>query len=248
MPILNGFRQNLRLLSLVLSPFLALPAAAELLDRGNGLIYDTVLDITWLQDASFGAGSSFDDADPFYPEDVTDGKMSWSNAVAWADSLIIGGATNWRLPSMDKNGDQETLGMDGIINCAVSTELECRDNEMGYMFFYNLNGVIDESYSGTEGPFINFNYTSWSSTVLLIDPTWIWGYVFGGVPFDTINAPTDGVYIGAWAVHDGDVATEYSLTAVTRVPFPPFTIIALGFSILILTLCLTPVGLGRSNG
>lgn len=50
---------------------------ATLYDRGGGLIYDDVLDITWLQDANYGAGSSYDDG-----TDTTDGKMTFDNAVA----------------------------------------------------------------------------------------------------------------------------------------------------------------------
>ena len=44
------------LVSLLLSQFFVSPALAALIDRGGGLIYDTVLDVTWLQDANYGAG------------------------------------------------------------------------------------------------------------------------------------------------------------------------------------------------
>jgi len=40
---------------------------AELIDRGGGLIYDTVLDITWMQDASYAQTSGYD----------ADGKVTW---------------------------------------------------------------------------------------------------------------------------------------------------------------------------
>ena len=60
------------------------PAGAPLIDRDNGLIYDDVLDITWLQDASFG------------------GNMNWNDSVAWADDLIFGGYDDWRLPSIEE--------------------------------------------------------------------------------------------------------------------------------------------------
>lgn len=45
-------------------------ANATLYDRGGGLIYDDVLNITWLQDANYA-----------------DGKMTWADADAWADGL-----------------------------------------------------------------------------------------------------------------------------------------------------------------
>jgi hypothetical protein len=62
------------------------PAHAGLIDLGNGLIYDPILDITWLQDANLGAGSTFDDG-----LSASDGRMTWDNAVAWAASLSVGG-------------------------------------------------------------------------------------------------------------------------------------------------------------
>ena len=39
---------------------------AELFDRGNGLIYDDVLDVTWLQDAQYAKISGYD-ADGMMP-------------------------------------------------------------------------------------------------------------------------------------------------------------------------------------
>lgn len=43
-------------------------ARATLIDRGSGLIYDDVLDVTWLQDANY-AGKS----------------MNWCESVSWSD-------------------------------------------------------------------------------------------------------------------------------------------------------------------
>lgn len=54
-------------------------ANAELQDNGNGLVYDTDLDITW------------------YNPKVS--SMSWDQAMAWAEGLTVGGVTGWRLPS-----------------------------------------------------------------------------------------------------------------------------------------------------
>ena len=91
---------------------LPMTVQASLIDRGlfdaDGnpggptvrLIYDEDLNITWLGDANFGAGSAFDDGTAFHPS-TTDGKMTWPNAVAWADSLTVGGFDDWRLPTAD---------------------------------------------------------------------------------------------------------------------------------------------------
>ena len=55
-------------------------AQAGLIDRGNGMIYDTELDITWIQDAT-----------------LSDLIGSYDQAVAWADQLVYGGYDDWRL-------------------------------------------------------------------------------------------------------------------------------------------------------
>ena len=75
---------------------LSLPAPAVLLDRGNGLLYDTVLDLTWLQDANPCDGCFL---------------MNWYDAVAWASNLEVAGATGWRLPKIrpDYSFDEPNL-------------------------------------------------------------------------------------------------------------------------------------------
>jgi hypothetical protein len=62
----------------------AINADAALYDRGGELIYDDVLNITWMQNANY-AGSA----------------MSWDNATNWADTFEYAGYNDWRLPSSD---------------------------------------------------------------------------------------------------------------------------------------------------
>lgn len=57
---------------------------AALYDRGGGLIYDSVLNITWLQNANYSGGT-----------------MTWDNAVDWADNLVFQNYNDWRLPYSD---------------------------------------------------------------------------------------------------------------------------------------------------
>jgi len=76
------------ILTLSLSQF----ASAALYDRGNGLIYDDDLDITWLQDANYAATSGYD----------VDGEMTWFDAVDWADQLTFSGYASWQLPTQSQ--------------------------------------------------------------------------------------------------------------------------------------------------
>ena len=62
-----------------------------LFDRGDGLIYDDVFAITWMQNANVASWTGVD----------TDGvasTLTWSDALAWSDALEFAGHSNWRLP------------------------------------------------------------------------------------------------------------------------------------------------------
>jgi hypothetical protein len=69
---------------ILLISFFSGAARSELIDKGNGLIYDTILDITWLTYANYAG--------------VT---MTWYDAVSWADDLVYSGYDDWRLPTSD---------------------------------------------------------------------------------------------------------------------------------------------------
>ena len=56
-------------------------ANAALYDRGNGMIYSSILDMTWIQDTT-----------PY-------GQMSWNDAVEWAANFEYAGYNDWRLPT-----------------------------------------------------------------------------------------------------------------------------------------------------
>jgi hypothetical protein len=53
------------------------------------MLYDDVHNITWLQDANYAKTSGYDG----------DGRMTWSAAKTWADNLVYGGFSDWRLAS-----------------------------------------------------------------------------------------------------------------------------------------------------
>lgn len=72
---------------------LTIASQATLIDKGNGLIYDDDLNITWLQDANyFGA------------------TMTWDEAYLWADNLVFQNYDDWRLPISDTCVDNNCVG------------------------------------------------------------------------------------------------------------------------------------------
>lgn len=154
---------------------------AALVNRGNGMLYDDVLDITWITDASLARNTHYDTLD-------------WWVASQWADDLVYGGYTDWRLPSMDLNGD----GI--IVDCIplISTEVTCRDNEYAYLFRqYDIS--LD-----TPGDFINIgDLHYWSRTENPVYPSLAYLYNLESGFQGTTSKIT--INRNALAVRDGDV-------------------------------------------
>lgn len=167
------------LLITILLVGLSNPAGAALIDRGGGMIYDSVLDITWLQDAGMG------------------GDRTWFGSRQWANSLSYGGYNDWRTPSMDLNGD----GL--VAYCAAMSEEACRDNELAYMFFYYLGGSEGDGRTGDQGLILNIQPIHWSASALASNPAEAWGFYYA-LGFRA-HIP-QGAFFAAWAVRDGDVS------------------------------------------
>ncbi len=70
------------LIAVLCSTLYSTTSNAELFDRGNGLIYDSVLNITWIQNAN--------------PTPTT---LYWADAYTWADGLVYEDFDDWRLPA-----------------------------------------------------------------------------------------------------------------------------------------------------
>ncbi len=167
-------------------------ANAALVSTLGGLaVYDTDRDISWLANANAAAGTTFDDG-----LNVTNGRMTWVSANAWAASLNVGGVTGWRLPS--------SLNSDGSEPCFG---LNCRDSEMGHLFYTELSGTYPNSilFNGDPDLALFSNVQAdffWSGTEFALNPDYAWFFSFhGGLQF---KGNVDAVLL-AWAVHSGDV-------------------------------------------
>ncbi|BCG64113.1 MAG: hypothetical protein methR_P1879 [Methyloprofundus sp.] len=86
--------------------------SAELIDRGNGMIYDTNQNLTWLQDA-----------------DVR-GKTSWYSSNEWAQNLEHGGFDDWRLPETTRYDDPTCVDRRIENGLFFDTLFECTGGEM----------------------------------------------------------------------------------------------------------------------
>ncbi len=173
---------------LVLFLILSVPNISKvvLIDRGNGLVYDAVLDVTWLRDAGLAQTSGYDG----------DGLMTWPCAREWVDSLNTNaywGLSNWRLPKADVNRD----GV--IVDCLYDSAEACIDNETGYMFYHNHISTF------SSGLFTNVSFTYyWTGTECSFLPTSAWTLRFD-YGYQGWHDKED-VSLAVWVVHDGDVS------------------------------------------
>lgn len=136
---------------------------ADLFERENFFIYDSDLNITWLKSANL------------YGD-----KMTWSQAVDWAENLDYQGYKDWRLPVSDGS----CLGYD------------CSDSEMGHLYY--SEGVTSDS----SGFFTDVQSSMyWSGTEDESDTTKAWRFHFGS----GYQGRSGKIYERyAWAVRDGD--------------------------------------------
>lgn len=194
-------------------------AQAALVDRGGGMLYDNVLNITWLQDANYAKTSGYD----------ADGRMNWSAAKTWADSLVFGGFSDWRLALNTGVGGESwdyNLSFNGTTDFGLN--ITSPKSELSYMYYVNLelkgvlnadgsqrsdygifgngtiNGSDDSTYGWADvGLVKNLQaWIYWSGTSITDDDAFTFEAFYG----DQYAGIKDQGDMFAWAVRDGDVA------------------------------------------
>jgi hypothetical protein len=182
---------------MILVAGLATPSHAILIDRGGGMIYDTDLNITWLQDANYVNTTGYDDT--LYGYD-NDGQLRWTDAMTWAQNLVYGGFDDWRLPRTLQPdptcSDQDGIGSHGF---------DCTGSELGHLYYTELGYPAHLITPRDTSPFFNVSLGRgyWTETEWTPSPTshaWFFTF-FGGA--QGIDSKDIAYYV--WAVRDGDV-------------------------------------------
>lgn len=201
------------LLALLVGSALSGAAQATLIDRGGGLIYDDVLNLTWLRDANYARTSGYD----------ADGLMNWADANTWAANLSYGGYSDWRLPTMIDTGTPGCNSAYSGTDCGYNVQTYSAGttySEMAYMYYVNLGnkggfdtfgspqsgfGLVDDPLNpNDESLFTNLqSFLYWSGLEYAPDTIEAWRFHthFG---FQDTNFKLIDYY--AWAVRPGDVA------------------------------------------
>lgn len=160
---------------------------SALVDRGGGLVYDNVLNVTWLQDASLS------------------GPQNWAGAVQWAQDLTFNDPirnvtySDWRLPTTTN------------LFSSIGWDLSGQSSEMAYMFYINLgySPIYGDPHlypdPSASSFFPNFVFRSyWSGTDADTEVPRAWYFHFH-TGLQDIDNQTEN-QSRAWAVRDGDVA------------------------------------------
>ena len=163
------------------------PAQASLIDRGNGLVYDEDLNITWMADAHFAAGTGF----------FNSGMYDWYGARDWAANLIYGGYSDWRLPTTKR-----------IETACVVSRKNCSGDELSHLMFIEFGLVFGrDSFANSHSSLfkdIQFN-GYWSGTSEYGSETDLFAFEFSSWGYANVSLKSNRYY-DVWAVRDGDVA------------------------------------------
>ncbi len=187
-------------------------AQAALIDRGGGMIYDTTRNITWLADMNYAQTSGHTGTGV-----IANGRMTWAATTAWADNLVFGGFSDWRLPTLNPadttcSGNFNAGG--GFPNQYFGTG--CTGGELSGLFVADLGNKANESVLNQVGDtaeqianlalFSNVQPTIyWSGTEYAPNPDGAWKFS----PGDGSQSPDDK-FNSSWAVavRPGDVTAS----------------------------------------
>jgi hypothetical protein len=144
--------KNICFIAIAFTFLLGIASSSEaiLLDVGGGMIYDTDLNITWLQNSTY--------------------VYNWDYAKEWADNLDYQGYQDWRLPKASIDGSEPCEGP----NCINSEYGHLFYVELGNL--YPGDDVINLDIN--QGPFnIMVGSPHWTGTEITF-PSNAWAYRF----------------------------------------------------------------------
>ena len=170
-------------------------------------------------------------------EIVANGSFGWNAAVDWADQLVYGGFSDWRLPTLNPNDTTCTGG------AAVGIGFNCTGGELSGLFVTDLgynapvSGLIpgDDTAEqiANKALFSNLQpYYYWSGTKYV--PTgqgWSFGANDGGQ--DPFDAEPAGLTFYAVAVRAGDVPAAVPTMSVPEPQTLALALLALGATVVV---------------
>ena len=182
-----------------------LSAQAALVNRGGGMICDTVQNITWLADMNYAQTSGHTGTGV-----NVNGTMTWDPATAWASNLVYGGFSDWRSPTLNPLAASCTGGF------GVGFGYNCTGGELSRLFVADLgynndgSGLITSDNTALQianlalfGNVQSDFYWSGTEDAPVPDDAWFFRTDLGS---QTIRDKRNAFY--AVAVRPGDVAAS----------------------------------------
>jgi len=168
--------------------WLSVAVQATLVDMGDGTIYDTATQLSWLKNAN--------------PEGSP---MTWDQADAWVATLNSGsGFANlkgWRLPvttQPDATCSYQITPGNGLSLQGYGQN--CTGSEMGYLYYISLGNAVGGLMTNS-GPFTNIQGNDyWSGTEYAPNSETAWFFFFFN-GFQNYTNKANSFY--AWAVRPG---------------------------------------------
>ena len=203
--------KNLKVILVTTATLLSMADAAHaaLYDRGNGMIYDSDQNITWLQDANYANTSGYVAA--------TGGAMTWEYATAWASGLVYQGISGWSLPSANLiTPTNNCYAYDGTCDRGPNnthSQIGHLYYELGNLGAFTSTGVFQPDYGFVHsGSFLNVqNGLYWEKEQ---DGLWVGSSWYFDTSSGVQASNSSGLQNYAWAVHVGDIAAVPSPAAV----------------------------------
>lgn len=191
---------------------------ADLIDRGGGLIYDTALDITWLQDANYVETTDYDD---FLYGSNYHGQLTWQDAKSWAENLNYYDPVrnvywdDWRLPRIlpiNPPSYDLTWSYEGTTDRGFN--ILSPNSELSYLYYVSLGNLGAMSIDGQRpqpgwglhevDAFRNIAITYWSESEFIPGEEVAYFGIQNGEQASQ-NITVGRAFKYAWAVRDGDV-------------------------------------------
>jgi len=197
-------------------------ASAELFDRGNGLVFDSTLNITWQKNANLGATNTFGlqvESNSAYVI-WRDGSMNWPGALMWIDAMNSAnylGYSDWRLPRISSavGFNLNCPSYDGSTDCGYN--VVTTRNELAHLFYVGLSNLGAFDTQGNPNPIYPLHAgffeklqlaRYWTGTQLppVFGPGQAFTFAVGSglKEWDLKANPYYTTF--AWAVRDGDVS------------------------------------------
>jgi hypothetical protein len=176
--------------------------------------YDTALNITWLADANYAKTSNYSAAD-------RSGRLTWDEAKTWADTLVVGAYSDWRLPTMVDTGSSGcNYSLSGGTDCGYNVQTKDAStgtvySEMARLYYVTLGnkayfaprtGAANQAGWGlrNSGPFSNVqSYFYWFGVESVRGADFA-QYFYTGNGLQSYDFKVNEY--SAWAVRPGDVA------------------------------------------